>query len=119
MRIGKIGLLSGVALSMCILVPQIHAQEAPKSYDLPEQDLGDALRAIARMSDYQLVADGRSLKGRRAPPLAGAYTLEDAVAALLAPSGLTADIRERTITLRTSNCRSPDPAFAARSQHLR
>jgi len=48
MRIGKIGLLSGVALSMCILVPQIHAQEAPKSYDLPEQDLGDALRAIAR-----------------------------------------------------------------------
>jgi outer membrane receptor protein involved in Fe transport len=100
MRIGKIALLSGVALSMCILAPQIRAQEAPKSYDLPEQDLGDALRAVARMSDYQLVADGPSLKGRRAPSLAGAYTVEDAVAALLARSGLTADIAERTITLR-------------------
>ncbi|MEO7468480.1 MAG: TonB-dependent receptor plug domain-containing protein, partial [Sphingobium limneticum] len=46
------------------------------------------------------MADANSLKGQRAPSLAGAYTVEQAVTLLLARSGLTAEIRDRTITLR-------------------
>ncbi|WP_278986072.1 TonB-dependent receptor [Sphingobium yanoikuyae] len=100
MGIVKIALLTSAALWMGAVSSQASAQETPKTYDLPEQDLAAALRSVARSSDYQLVADAKSLKGARAPSLAGAYTVEEAVAALLAPSGLTAEVRDRTITLR-------------------
>ena len=100
MGIVKIALLTSAALCMGAVSTQANAQEPPKTYNLPEQDLASALRFVARDSDYQLVADAKSLKGTRAPSLAGAYTVEEAVAALLAPSGLTAEIRDRTITLR-------------------
>jgi outer membrane receptor protein involved in Fe transport len=100
MGIVKIALMTSAALCMGAICSQAHAQDAQKTYNLPEQDLATALRSVARGSDYQLVADPKSLKGARAPSLAGAYTVEEAVAALLAPSGLTAEIRDRTITLR-------------------
>lgn len=85
MGIMKIALLSSAALCMGAVTAQAHAQEPIRTYDLPAQDLATALRTIARGSDYQLVADAKSLKGARAPSLAGAYTVEEAVAALLAP----------------------------------
>ncbi|MFD1103806.1 TonB-dependent receptor domain-containing protein [Sphingobium olei] len=100
MGIVKIALLTSAALCMGAVSTHATAQESTKAYNLPEQDLASALRFVARDSDYQLVADAKSLKGVRAPSLAGAYTVEEAVAALLAPSGLTAEIRDRTITLR-------------------
>lgn len=118
MGIVRIALLSSAALCMGTISSQANAQEALKTYNLPEQDLASALRNVARGSDYQLVADAKSLKGARAPSLAGAYTVEEAVAALLAPSGLTAEVRDRTITLRRmSSYRSQARAFAAQSQH--
>ncbi|WP_069338855.1 STN domain-containing protein [Sphingobium yanoikuyae] len=89
------------------------AQETSKTYDLPEQDLAAALRSVAHSSDYQLVADPKSLKGARVPSLAGAYTVEEAVTALLAPSGLTAEIRDRTITLRVRDAPSREEVTGA------
>lgn len=100
MGTGKFALLGSAAICLGMMAPDASAQEIRHSYELPAQDLGEGLRAIARASDYQLVADPKSLKGRRAPALSGEYTVEDAVAALLAQSGLTAEIRGRTITLR-------------------
>lgn len=113
MGIVKIALLSSAALCMGVVTGQAHAQEPVRTYDLPAQDLATALRTIARGSDYQLVADAKSLKGARAPSLAGAYTVEEAVAALLAPSGLTAEIRDRTITLRGRDAPSREEVTGA------
>ncbi|RSU54894.1 TonB-dependent receptor domain-containing protein [Sphingobium yanoikuyae] len=113
MGIMKIALLSGAALCMGAVTAQAHAQEPVRTYDLPAQDLATALRTIARGSDYQLVADAKSLMGARAPSLAGAYTVEEAVAALLAPSGLTAEIRDRTITLRGRDAASREEVTGA------
>ncbi|SES20832.1 TonB-dependent receptor [Sphingobium sp. YR768] len=73
---------------------------------------------IARESDYQLVADPDSLKGAHAPSLAGAYTVEEAVPALLAPSGLTAEIRDRTITLRGRDAPSREEVTGATDLQL-
>ncbi len=100
MGIVKIVLFTSAAFCMGAITTHASAQGAEKTYNLPEQDLATSLRTVARDSDYQLVADAKSLEGARAPSLAGAYTVEEAVAALLAPSGLTAQIRDRTITLR-------------------
>ncbi|QNG48554.1 TonB-dependent receptor domain-containing protein [Sphingobium yanoikuyae] len=113
MGIVKIALMTGAALCMGAICSQAHAQDAQKTYNLPEQDLATALRSVARGSDYQLVADPKSLKGARAPSLAGAYTVEEAVTALLAPSGLTAEIRDRTITLRGREAPSREEATGA------
>lgn len=113
MAIGKIALFGSAALYLCAPTCYAQAQDVPKIYDLPEQDLAAALRFIARESDYQLVADPGSLKGARAPSLAGAYTVEEAVAALLAPSGLTAEIRDRTITLRGRDAPSREEVTGA------
>ncbi len=113
MGIVKIALMTSAALCMGAIYSQAHAQDAQKTYNLPEQDLAAALRSVARGSDYQLVADPKSLKGARAPSLAGAYTVEEAVAALLAPSGLTAEIRDRTITLRGREAPSREEATSA------
>lgn len=100
MGMRKFILLSSVTLSMFTVTQPVSAQDRSTYYSLPEQDLADALRGIARTSDHQLVADAKSLKGQRAPSLAGAYTVEEALTVLLARSGLTAEIRDRTITLR-------------------
>lgn len=113
MGIVKIALLTSAALCLGAVSTHANAQETPKSYNLPEQDLASALRFVARDSDYQLVADAKSLKGARAPSLAGAYTVEEAVAALLAPSGLTAEIRDRTITLRGRDAPSREEVTGA------
>lgn len=113
MGIVKIALLSSAALCMGAASGTAYAKESARTYDLPAQDLATSLRYVARGSDYQLVADAKSLKGARAPSLAGAYTVEEAVAALLAPSGLTAEIRDRTITLRGRDAPSREEVTGA------
>ncbi|MCC4234064.1 TonB-dependent receptor [Sphingobium soli] len=100
MGMGKFALLGSAAICVSMVAPQAGAQEAKKSYDLPAQELGAGLRVIARANDYQLVADPKALQGRRSPALTGEFTVEEAVTALLAQSGLNADIRGRTIYLR-------------------
>ncbi|NML91204.1 TonB-dependent receptor [Sphingobium sp. TB-6] len=118
MGFGKIALLSGAAFCMGALSSHAAAQEARKSYNLPSQDLGAGLRAVARGSDYQLVADPKTLKGRRSPSLSGDYTVEEAVAALLDQSGLTAEIRGRTIYLRGREAPSRDEVAGAADNQL-
>lgn len=118
MGFGKIALLSGAAFCMGAISSHAAAQEARKSYNLPSQDLGAGLRAVARGSDYQLVADPKSLKGRRSPSLSGDYTVEEAVAALLDQSGLTAEIRGRTIYLRGREAPSRNEIAGATDNEL-
>ena len=58
------------------------------SYHLPSQPLAASLRAVATASGRSIVAPGNLVKGKRAPALDGDFTVEDAVAFLLAGSGL-------------------------------
>lgn len=61
----------------------------PQAFQLPAQDLGQALREVAGRTGRNLVVSGDLVAGRRSPPLSGRYTAEGAVEALLAGSGLT------------------------------
>ncbi|MEC3947743.1 TonB-dependent receptor [Sphingobium sp. HWE2-09] len=100
MGLARNALLGSGALCMCAAAMPAAAQDAKRHYELPAQSLGEGLRAIAQANDYQLVADPKALDGRRSPALKGEFTLEEAVAVLLARSGLEAEVRGRTIILR-------------------
>lgn len=73
--------------------------DAATDYDLPAQGLDDRLRAIARLSGHEIIFAAGIVGGRRAPPLKGRYTLEEAVAAALAETGLTAEYRAGTVLI--------------------
>ncbi|HZF43646.1 MAG TPA: TonB-dependent receptor [Sphingomonadaceae bacterium] len=60
-----------------------------QAFALPAQDLGAALRQVAAQTGRDLVVPSALIAGRRSPALTGIFTPEEAVAALLAGSGLT------------------------------
>src|SRR3546814_6607565 len=52
-------------------------QHQRQTYDMPAQDLGDALRSAAAMADIELYASSRDLEGKTAPPLKGELRSEE------------------------------------------
>lgn len=68
-------------------------------YDIPAQPLADALVAYARQSDLRVLSPAERLSGLNANALQGAYTREQALALLLARSGVSAAIVGDTIQI--------------------
>jgi outer membrane receptor protein involved in Fe transport len=65
------------------------AEGAVQSFDVPAgASLPEALRDVALATGRNLIVSADLVRGRRAPALKGAYTADDAVAILLAGSGL-------------------------------
>jgi outer membrane receptor protein involved in Fe transport len=100
MGLARNALLGSAALWLCAAMTPAAAQDAQRHYDLPAQSLGEGLRAIAQANGYQLVADPSALDGRRSPAIQGEFTVDEAIIALLARSGLDAEVRGQTIILR-------------------
>ena len=65
-RIRSLGvLLAGTAA--CLSPQAAQAMQAPRqSYDLPAQDLGDALRRVALLADIELYVSAPSIAGKTA-----------------------------------------------------
>ncbi|MGQ3138378.1 MAG: TonB-dependent receptor domain-containing protein [Sphingopyxis solisilvae] len=82
-------LLVGSAACLSPAAAQTNPSER-RSYDLPAQDLGDALRSAATVAGIELYASSRDLDGKSAPPLKGRLSVREAIEALLAGSGLVA-----------------------------
>lgn len=77
------------ALAVVAVVSPAYAQATARhTYDLPAQDLGVSLRAVASASGRNIIAAADLLGARRAPPLHGEFTAEEAVTRLLFGSGL-------------------------------
>ncbi len=74
-------------------------QQQRQSYDLPAQDLGDALRSAAALADIELYASSRDLEGKTAPALKGELTPREAIEALLDGSGLVARFDARSVVI--------------------
>lgn len=65
------------------------SEGAVQSFDVPAgASLPEALRDVALATGRNLIVSADLVRGRRAPALKGAYTADDAVAILLAGSGL-------------------------------
>ncbi|HET6523208.1 TonB-dependent receptor [Sphingopyxis sp.] len=77
------------------------AQQQRQSYDLPAQDLGEALRRAAELAGIELYAASRDLEGKTAPALKGELTPREAIEALLEGSGLIARFDSRSVIILT------------------
>lgn len=85
-----VALLAGSAACLSPAAAMAMQQHPRQFYDMPAQDLGDALRNAARNADIELYASSRDLEGKTAPPLKGELTPREAIEALLKDSGLVA-----------------------------
>lgn len=79
-----------VALACAATLAAALAQAAPVDIDLPAQPLPDAIKALARATGTSIAADSALLAGKAAPAVRGRLEPGDALARLLAGSGLEA-----------------------------
>ncbi|WP_342249216.1 TonB-dependent receptor [Sphingomonas sp. OTU376] len=94
-----IALLTSVAATA--LPSQAWGQESPVyEFDLPAQDLGDALRAVAARAGWELYAPADQVNGVPAPRLQGRLTARQAIEQLLAGSDLRARFSKGAVIIR-------------------
>ena len=86
------GALLGLLVAAPVMLPAPAAAEAPaaRSYEIPAGPLGRSLNRFAATSAITLSFDPALVEGRTAPALAGEYSVEGGLRALLAGSGLVA-----------------------------
>ncbi len=93
--------LAGASLLTSTTAPAAAAQAGTAAqYDLPEQSLGDTLRAVAQAAGREIIFTPEAVEGRRAPALRGRFTFEQAVRAALAQSGLLAQYGAGAVLIR-------------------
>ncbi|WP_447759771.1 TonB-dependent receptor domain-containing protein [Sphingopyxis panaciterrae] len=72
-------------------------QQGEQRFNLPRQDLGDALRSVTAQAGIKLYASTRDLEGRSSPPLASTMTAREAIEMLLRGTGLAARYEEGAV----------------------
>ncbi|OZI71338.1 TonB-dependent siderophore receptor [Bordetella genomosp. 12] len=91
-----------VALAAVSLSQPVHAQSsAPLAFALPAASLDTTLTEIARLGKIVVSYDPQLVRGLHAPAVRGVYTVDAALRAALAGSGLEpARVADGTLTLR-------------------
>lgn len=82
-------MMAGAAMVLTPTTAQA-IQQDEQMFNLPRQDLGDALRSVAAQAGIELYASARELEGRSTQPLTGRMTAREAIDTLLRGTGLTA-----------------------------
>jgi iron complex outermembrane recepter protein len=77
--------------------------EVAIDYDLPSQDLGDTLRAIARASHREILFESDTVHGLKAPVIKGRYLLDEALRKALSETTLTIEYRAGAALIRAQN----------------
>lgn len=77
-------------LAVSLWSPPVYAQEHVYNFSIPSQDLKTSLHAFSKISKQQILFEGRSVRGKKAPALIGAYTVRAGIQKLLSGSGLEA-----------------------------
>jgi len=86
-----------------------HAAPAvEREFHLPAQDLGQALRAVGRISGLDVMFPADAVAGRTAPALDGRLVPLTAIEDLLAGSGLTASFADGAILIRGRDAANSD-----------
>lgn len=104
-----LALSMGTAMGPVLLAaPPLWAQEARIGYDIPAQPLAQALMRFSQASGMQVFFDPAALRGKTSPGAQGALTRGQALAALMAGSGLGYSIEGNAARIQ-----APQPAAAA------
>ncbi len=105
---------SALAGAAALLATPAAAQDARRvEFNMPAQPLTVALKAYGATADQQLIFSERLVEGRQAPPLKGAYTPDQALAMLLADTGLIADRTPGGVVTIRSAAQAPQGGSAA------
>lgn len=93
-RLSRAALLLGTLLAAPVLLPPIAAaQDAPaRAFTIPAQDLATALVTLARESGRNLLFAPEAVAGKRSAAVRGSTSFDAALAAMLAGTGLIADV---------------------------
>ncbi|WP_293871625.1 MULTISPECIES: TonB-dependent receptor [unclassified Sphingomonas] len=100
------GRMSGFAMLMAgaVLVgagaPASAQERETYQFDLPAQDLGDALRAVAAKAGLELYASAGDLNGVAAPTLHGTFTAREAVERLVRGTKLSVRFDKGAVIVR-------------------
>lgn len=93
-------LASALALAVAgTMAAPAHAQ-ARQHYDLSEQDLGAALKTFAAVSGREVVASSDVVARKRGAAIRGDYPPEQAIAIVLARTGLRVEVVEGAFVIR-------------------
>jgi len=97
----RCALLAATAIGT--LVPTVAALAADEhriEYSIEAGDLGEALKAVSRLSGKEIIFNSQAVLGKAAPRLHGTFSADEAVRALLAGTELTAQFRKDVIIIR-------------------
>src|SRR3546814_13647509 len=90
---------------------ELAAQEKERyTFDIPAQDLGDALRTVAATADWELYAAADEINGVSVPPLRGTFTAKMAIEKLLQGTTLVARFDKGSVLIKgrsTSGAAAP------------
>ena len=115
-------LLSGLAAAAIVAgaaASPVQAQDQTHNFDIPAQNLGGTLRALAEQSRAQIIFDGNAVAGKRSPALKGRYSVDAALAILLRGSGLTAARNaEGVLVVARSIAEVPADAMASEGEAI-
>ena len=92
--------LVGSSLCMALSLPlaaQVMAQEV--EIDIPAQSLSASLQAFGRQTDQQVLFSPDDVSGLKSQAVKGRYTPQQAIAALLAGTGLSYNLQGNSITI--------------------
>ncbi len=106
-RPGRIAI--GLALAVLLFsTPHAWAQPARRAFDIPAGAMIESLNLFARQAGVRVLFPYDLVSGKRTPAVRGQMTPDDALARLLADSGVeVADRQDKVLLLR----RRPAPAF--------
>jgi iron complex outermembrane receptor protein len=103
-------------LLMC-MTSQAQAQQA-YPFDVPNEPLGDALRALGQASHQQIIFSEATVRGKRSSELVGTFTVDDGLQRLLAGSGLKTRRTTAGVIYVEYEDSSGPPAAAQPSENL-
>jgi len=97
-KVSLTALLAGAAMG---LTPgtAMAIQQDSYVFNMPRQDLGDALRSVAAQAGIELYAPSEALEGRTAPALRGRLTARKAIERLLKGTGLPVRFEARSVII--------------------
>src|SRR5580704_2915165 len=81
-------LLAAIVISVASISTVFAQAEAEYQLDIPQQDLGAALAALAKQASFQLVYPTQLTDGKVSHPINGSMTIESALDKMLSPVGL-------------------------------
>lgn len=97
-------MIKAAVLSVLVSVGAPAFAQGQQQFNIPGQDLASSLNQLAMSADRQIVFAPQLVKGLKAPALAGAYTLEEALRKLLEPAGLKAEyLDDKTVAVRSAS----------------